>query len=190
MYQGRTRTDPDLRINPNNPNILIRVIRMSQGIWIASNSDHSDVTPRFVSPGGFSLIELLLSIALIALLSGLASPVFLRLQTKNDLDLAVVSLAQSLRRAQIQSQAVDGDTTWGVKIQTGSLTLFKGTSFAGRDTTYDEITDLNSSITLSGPTEIVFAKFTGLPQTTGTLTMGSGSDSITLNVNEKGIVTY
>lgn len=139
---------------------------------------------------GFSLIEVLLSIALIALLSGLAAPVFLRMQTKNDLDLAVVSLAQSLRRAQIQAQAVDGDTRWGVKIQPGNLTLFKGLSYALRDTSYDEAFDLNSHISFSGPAEIVFAKFTGLPQTTGTLTLATGSESITLNVNEKGTVSY
>lgn len=139
---------------------------------------------------GFSLIEVLLSIALIALLSGIAAPVFLRLQTKNDLDLAVTSLAQSLRRAQVQSQAVDGDISWGVKIQTSSLTLFKGPSFAARDITYDETSDLNPNITLSGPTEIVFAKFTGLPQTIGTITFSINSDSVTLNVNEKGTVTY
>lgn len=139
---------------------------------------------------GFSLIEVLLSIALIALLSGLTAPVFLRMQTKNDLDMAVISLAQSLRRAQIQSQAVDGDTTWGVKVQTGSLTLFKGQSFAARDTSYDETFELNSNITLGGPTEIVFAKFTGLPQTIGAITFSINSDSTTLNVNEKGTVTY
>lgn len=142
---------------------------------------------------GFSLIEVLLSVALIALLSGLAAPVFLRLQTKNDLDLAVVNLTQSLRRAQVQSQAVDGDISWGVKIQTGNLTLFKGASFADppyRDTTYDETSDLNPNITLSGPTEIVFAKFTGLPQTIGTITFSINSDSVTLNVNEKGMVNY
>lgn len=139
---------------------------------------------------GFSLIEVLLAIALIALLSGLAAPVFLRLQTKNDLDLAAVSLAQSLRRAQVLAQAVDGDTSWGVKAQNGSIVIFKGVSYTARDTLYDESFDLPAGISPSGTTEYVFSKFTGLPQTTGSVTLSTESDTQTVTLNAKGIVNY
>ncbi len=139
---------------------------------------------------GFTLLELLLSVAIISLLAGLSLPVYRTLLTKNDLDIAAVSIAQSLRRAQILSQSVDGDTSWGVKAQSGNITLFKGSSFTARDTNVDETFDMPTTIGVSGTTEIVFAKFTGLPQTTGTINISTESDTRSVSINEKGTVSY
>ena len=139
---------------------------------------------------GFTLLEVLLSIAAIAILAGISIPVWRNLQVKNDLDIATTTIVQDLRRAQVLSQAVDGDTSWGVKVQSGSIVLFKGTSYSTRDSTFDETFDLQSSITPSGTTEIVFAKFTGLPQTTGTITLTSEQDSKNITINAKGMVDF
>lgn len=139
---------------------------------------------------GFTLLELLLSVAVISTLAGLSLPVYRTLLQKNDLDIAVVSVAQSLRRSQMLSQAVDGDTTWGVKAQSGSIVMFKGVSFAARDANFDETFDVPSTISMSGVTEIIFAKFTGFPQTTGVINLSTEIDSRTVSINEKGTVSY
>lgn len=144
-------------------------------------------------PSGFTLVELLLSIAMIAILAGIGAPIFVRSQTKNDLDTAVEILVESLRRAEVLSQANDGDTTWGVNFASGAITLFKGSSFAGRDSSYDEVFSLSSAISGSGLTEVVMAKLTGYPNTTGTTTLTSNtnvSDSATITINSRGMVTY
>ena len=139
---------------------------------------------------GFTLLELLLSVALISALAGFSLPVYRTLMQKNDLDIAVVTLVQSVRRAQVLSQAVDGDISWGVKAQTGSIVVFKGVSYAARDTSYDESSELQTGIDPSGTTEMVFAKLTGLPQSTGTTTLTSESDTRTVSINAKGMVSY
>lgn len=139
---------------------------------------------------GFTLLEVLLSISIVAILSGLSVPVWRNLQIKNDLDVVTTTIVQNLRRAQILSQAVDGDSTWGLKVQSGSIVLFKGASYAVRDSTFDETSDLQTSITPTGVTEIVFAKLTGLPQTTGTVTLTSEQDSKNITINTKGMVDY
>jgi prepilin-type N-terminal cleavage/methylation domain-containing protein len=139
---------------------------------------------------GFTLLELLLSVAIISLLAGLSLPVYRTLLTKNDLDIAAQVSASSLRRAQNLSQSVDGDITWGTKIQSGSIVMFKGASYAGRDTAYDEIFTIPSSITFSGVSEVVFAKLTGLPQATGTVNLSTENDTRTVTINEKGMVEY
>lgn len=139
---------------------------------------------------GFTLLELLLSVAVISTLAGLSLPVYRTLLQKNDLDIAVVSVAQSLRRSQMLSQAVDGDTTWGVKAQSGSIVMFKGVSFAARDANFDETFDVPSTISMSGVTEIIFAKFTGFPQTTGVINLSTEIDSRTVSINGKGTVSY
>ncbi|MBI5356233.1 type II secretion system protein [Candidatus Collierbacteria bacterium] len=139
---------------------------------------------------GFTLLELLLSVAIISLLAGLSLPVYRTLLSKNDLDIAAVTIAQSVRRAQVLSQAVDGDINWGVKIQSGSIVVFKGASYAARDINFDETFDVPTTIGVSGATEIVFAKFTGLPQTTGTVSLSSETNSRSVTINEKGMVSY
>lgn len=139
---------------------------------------------------GFTLLEVLLSVAIIGILAGLSIPVFRTMLTKNDLDIATVTTAQTLRRAQILSQAVDGDTSWGLKVQSGNITLFKGTSFATRDNNFDETFEMPNTIGMSGTIEIVFAKFTGFPQTAGVINLSTASDSRSVTINEKGMVDY
>lgn len=140
---------------------------------------------------GFTLMEVLLSIATVAIIAGISVPVYQSFQTRNDLDIATVSVAQTLRRAQLFSQAVAGDASWGVYVTSGSATLFKGDSFAARDNSYDEIFEAPTSLTPSGTPEIVFAKFTGLPQTTGAIIFTSNANETrTTTINAKGMVSY
>lgn len=143
------------------------------------------------SGAGFTLIEVLLSVATVAVLAGISIPIYQTFQVRNDLDIGTTTIAQTLRRAQILSQAVDGDISWGIYIVSGNIILFKGASYAARDTTFDEIFDVPTSITPSGVSEIVFAKFTGLPQTIGTITLISNiNETRTITINTKGMVSY
>ncbi len=139
---------------------------------------------------GFTLLEVMLSIAIVAILTSTTAPVSRFLLAKNDLDVAVVTTAQSLRRAQLLAQTVEGDSTWGTKIQNGSVTIFKGSSYASRDTLYDETFELVDVIVPSGTTEFVFSRVYGEPIATGSVTLTSSSDVKTLTINYKGTVSY
>ena len=122
-------------------------------------------------PKGFTLLEMLLSIALIGIISGGVvgfSLVFLR---SNDHESAMIVATQTFRRAQTLSRASVNDSSWGVKLQPGSLTLFQGVSYALRNVVWDEVNELPSTITPSGVTEILFAKTTGFPTSSGTVTL-------------------
>lgn len=143
------------------------------------------------SQRGFTLLELILSIAVIALVAGVALPVSRSFQVRNDLDIAATTAAQTLRRAQALAQGMDGDTSWGMRVAAGSITLFRGASYAARDANFDEVFDVPMTITPTGTTEIVFAKFTGDPTTTGTLALtSSDNEVINLVINAKGIISW
>ena len=140
---------------------------------------------------GFSLVELIISFAVLGILAGVSLPYFESVQTNSDLDTAIDSVAQHLRRAQALAQASRNDSRWGVKIAVGTLTVFQGGNYATRDATKDEVTSLPRSITPSGMTEIVFFKLTGLPWAVGAviLTSSNGSQRY-LSLNAHGTVLY
>lgn len=154
-----------------------------------SNCTQYDDFRKIKSGAGFTLIEMLLSVAVIGLLVGMSVPVYRNMFVKNDLDVAATTVAETLRRAQVQSQSSDGDISWGVKVQTGKISLFKGTSYITQDPNYEEKFDMPASIAISGTSEIVFTKFTG-ETTGGTITLSSDTDSKDITVNSKGMVGY
>ncbi len=137
------------------------------------------------------MLELLLSVALIGILAGMGSVVFRSHQMNNDLILAVSITGQSWRQAQMRSQAGDGDDTWGVYIDTGSITIFKGTDYASRDVTYDEDFSIGSNLSISGLTEVVFDLITGLPNVTGNITYTAPNNVTSqATINEAGLSSY
>ena len=98
--------------------------------------------------------------------------------------------AQSLRQAQAFSQAVASDTTWGVYVQTGSVTLFQGSSYATRTTAFDETLEFPDSVDVTGVTEVVFSKLTGEPSSTGVMTFTSPTKTETITIYETGALQY
>lgn len=140
---------------------------------------------------GFTLVELLLSVAIITLLAGMSVPVFATFNQRNDLDLTTFTIASMLRRAQTYARGSDLDSQWGVYVQSGSAVVFKGASYAARDSTQDETTTLPAAIIPSGTSEIVFAKLSGSPATTGAITLTNNTnDARTVSINAKGMVGY
>lgn len=142
-------------------------------------------------PAGYTMVEILLVLAAITILAGMSLPIYQSFQVKNYLDVGVNDAALALRRAQLLSQGVEGDSNWGVKVETGQIVMFKGISFSSRDPSYDETFELPQSITPSGDTEFVFNKVSGEPQSTGSLNLTSANgDEKILTINAKGMVNY
>ncbi|MDQ3158919.1 MAG: type II secretion system GspH family protein [bacterium] len=139
---------------------------------------------------GFTLLEVLLSISIIVALTGLSAPVYLGFQQRNDLDVATTGVANAIRRAQLLSQSSEGDATWGVYVASGQFVVFKGGSYATRETPEDEASSMSGAVAASGASEVVFNKLTGNPQTTGNITLSNAGETRNITINAKGIVAY
>lgn len=140
---------------------------------------------------GFTLVEMLLCVAIITLLAGLSVPVYFSAQTRNDTVNTAETIADALRRAETYARAVDGDGPWGINFTSTSATLFQGTSYAARTTSQDETLTVPSDVTLGYTGDIIFAKFTGVPATTPSITVtAANTTTATITINAKGMVNY
>lgn len=118
------------------------------------------------SLAAFSLLELLLAIALMSMLVSLPLAVNATIPQRIQADGAQTQVAHSLRLAQQYAMVGREDSSWGVYIQNRAITVFKGNSYVSRDTAFDDTYTYDPKISISitgGAPEIVFAKLSGVP---------------------------
>jgi type II secretory pathway pseudopilin PulG len=104
------------------------------------------------------MLETLLVVACLSLLILITVPVSLPFYQRNQLDATTTQLAYTLRKASAFARSGSDDSTWGVRVDAGAHTFFKGTSYAARNTTRDEVYAIPSWLVPSGVSEIVFQK--------------------------------
>jgi type II secretory pathway pseudopilin PulG len=140
---------------------------------------------------GFTVIEMLLVVAFIAMLAGISAPIYMSFQNRNELNVATTVLVQSLRRAQTLSRSMENDLSWGVYLEGNTLTIFNGDSYSTRDTNYDEVFDFGNFIYFSGNNEIVFDLVTGETSDVGDIQINSNNNETkTITINTKGMVDF
>ena len=150
-------------------------------------------------PLGFTLVELILVIAIFTILFGTGAVALGNFVSGQALHTAQSQFTQSLREARSFSVAQHYDSPWGVYLDTVAepdrLVLFQGASYPLRDSDFDQVTPFYKSITFkqislaSGLNEIVFAKRTGQTGDYGTVTLGGAADDEKeISVNGLGII--
>lgn len=139
---------------------------------------------------GFSLVEMLLTMGLLVSLTGLSMTIYMSYLDQNKLDSARSTVVQALTAAQTNAAAAVGDSEWGVRVNTANVILFKGSSYATRDATQDFTYTYSTTVSLSGPTEVVFSRVYAVPATTGTITLSLFGKSEAIQLNSKAIFNY
>ncbi|MBM3231538.1 hypothetical protein FJZ28_04420 [Candidatus Peregrinibacteria bacterium] len=135
----------------------------------------------------FSIIEVLMTLGIIAVTAGVSVPMYRNYQIRNDLDLAVAQTMHGLTRAQLLSQTGQHDGAWGFRVPEG--TVFQGENYAARNTSLDEVVTLPPGITVNGVLEVVFERVTGNPSPTGDIIFeGQNGERRTLSVSDEGIL--
>ena len=93
------------------------------------------------STAAFTLVELLLVVGILAVVFGLALPFALNTKFTNELDTATENLITTLREAQSQAIAAEGDTPYGVYFDTTATpptyTIYKGASWLSKDESFN-----------------------------------------------------
>ena len=145
--------------------------------------------PR-VSSRGFTVVELLIVVAMFSLIAGFAPAFYSRFLSQDAVAETADRLAGSLRNAQGYSLAGKGNLPWGVALNGGALVLFQGNSFATRNAALDRRVAVPSSVSVSGFSETVFARVSGVPTAPLTVLLtASGGASRTVTMNVLGVVS-
>lgn len=141
------------------------------------------------SQRGFTLVELLLSVAIMGVLAGVSLPVYQSFQARTELDVAAEQVAHALRRAEAYARGMRHDDAWSVRITPGMATLFKGSAFAGRDVNFDESITIPTTFTVAGLNTVSFSRLTATPSATGVISITDTTNTTrTITLNVKGMV--
>jgi prepilin-type N-terminal cleavage/methylation domain-containing protein len=139
---------------------------------------------------GFSVVELLVALGIVAIVGAGGTASYTAWRAQSQMDTAQKKIIGNLRESQMFAQASLGNSSWGVNLQAGKITLFKGASYAGRDPLSDQTDSLPGNLSITGPTEIIYGRFSGIPLSFGTITISSNNGQKQISVNSKGILSY
>ncbi|TSC92428.1 MAG: hypothetical protein CEN89_710 [Candidatus Berkelbacteria bacterium Licking1014_7] len=142
---------------------------------------------------GFSLVEILLSVALLLAVVGLGIYANNKMLSEVELEAAANMVKQALQSAQISSQSLREDSVWGMEIgqgvDTGKVYVFKGDNFSARDTSKDEIMYFSNLIIPSGDAEVIFNKLSGTASSAKKIILQKGCLYRTIDVSSGGEIS-
>jgi len=152
---------------------------------------------RFAVNNGFTLIELLIVISLTTILASIASPIYFRYYSVNQLKDDSQQLVQNLRNTREFSLNGLFDSGYGIYFDYSAkpvkYIIFKGNNYSIRDPKFDRTVLLGSTIALSQifpQNQIYFYRGLGQPNTTGNIVLYNKIDNSRkkIMVNQLGVV--
>ena len=135
-------------------------------------------------------MEILVNLAIGLVLVGLAVYATSHFIENRNLEAVSDTLVSYLRSAEVRALQSEGNASHGVSTAGSKITLFRGASYATKVTAYDTIMPYDSYIHFSGISEVVFAKQTGLPSATGTITVTNGIKSTIITIYSTGAISW
>ena len=146
---------------------------------------------------GMSVLEMIIVITIFVIVFSSMFTVLGNLFERHSLISKGDEVVQTLREARHDAVSEKGDALWGVYFDTSAnrYILFKGSSYASRDTLYDRILTLSSavsfySVSVGGGSEVVFDKLLGNTSHDGRIVLASSESLFTININRLGLVDY
>ncbi len=142
---------------------------------------------------GFSYIQLLLVITMLAVLAAVASPYYLSWQTRQQVRSTSAMLWSDLHYAQSRAMQLEQSDAWGVHINQSQheYVIFHGSTYDSSDL-YNETITYSDGVTITPDTDIAFAGLTGAVASDLTLTITANalpSESRTITINEEGLIS-
>lgn len=144
---------------------------------------------------GFTLIEILIAIALFLLLAAASFSIYGNLAVSSQLDDAHSGILSALRIARVYSMSGLNNSSHGVYFEDNPVQdkyiLYQGPSYLSRDTNYDNAVTLDSSLSIFTDftsNDVNFSMGRGIPNATGTVTISHSAKGFkNISINRFGI---
>ena len=163
---------------------MIRILTMKPKLLIT----HYNLQPS----KGFTLVEMILVVALIGIVAGLSVPFLQSFGVSSNLYTHSDTILKTLRKARQQSIVGQNLASWGVYFDTSvnDLIFYQGDSYASRDTSFDLVVDFSeaTSFTTDFSDDINFSIFSGLPSVSGVIIMASTYGSEIISISSEGLI--
>ncbi len=140
---------------------------------------------------GFTMIEILIVLAIIAIMIAVVLPSFSQMRKNEVLKSAVEDVASAINKAKSQSQSSIDSSEYGVHFETNQAVIFSGTAYSAVAASNQRVAITSpasiTSITLSGGgSDIYFDRLSGEPNKTGTITISNGLTSKIITISATG----
>lgn len=146
---------------------------------------------------GFTLIEILISVGIIALIGSLGLVSFIGSRRIRDLNVGTQSALAVMRLAQSKTLAAEGGEPWGVHLESDKYTLFPAQNSFSVMTASNTVYILPSTLEIAnislagGGQDIIFQRITGKTAQSGAfeLRVKSGADLALITIGASGEVS-
>lgn len=148
----------------------------------------------FLKKNGFTVMELLIVVAIISILAAIVIPDFGALKRNQIFKSTINEVNSLIQKARNNATSSVDSSNYGVHFESGQVVLFKGNTYGAPGTTLETIS-LQSSVSISGVnftggvSDIVFAKGTGIPNVSGEISIVSSSDVRAISINGTGSIS-
>ena len=136
---------------------------------------------------GYTLVELLLTVALISILAGISTAFYARFINQNGQANTIDRFVGGLRKAKTYAMSGKANSNWGAAYSAGKIYVYRGNSFG--TATFMENLDVPGNITLSGLSDVNFTRITGATTNTGTISITGNNTTKTITINSLGVAS-
>lgn len=146
---------------------------------------------------GITAIELMIVVLIFGVLTALAMPQFSNIKERQVLAGGVGEITSALEKAKSKTLASLESSEYGVHFQADKVVIFKGTSYSASASTNESKTILTpasiTNVTFGGSSgssgDVYFDRLSGVPNTTGTITIGTTNYSEVVTIGATGIIS-
>lgn len=139
---------------------------------------------------GFTIIEVLIVVALLTVIFGFTLGVGSNFYNSQVLIGERDSVISLLRNARTRAMNNVNQLSHGVYINANQYVAFDGESYASRNQNYDAVFPRSPSVTITGPSEVVFGAMEGSSNVSGTIIISGGAGSVNILLNNEGRISW
>ena len=137
---------------------------------------------------GTTLLEVMLVVMLLGVVLSVVIPVSFRFYYTHSQTETLHTILNTMRTAELAAQYDIHESVVGIKLFPTHIVLFQGDSYALRTPSEDNVIPFESTLTLSGDDEVVFARASGMPSQKATLSFAQHTSTSTVIVSASGLI--